>query len=165
MYQSMCTSSTTLRTRKSGNPCMCGFLDSAQPAKVDLVSISGGEIRCVDGFVETSDYRYPCANVNLLARVGLRELNSANGKPRHKANDIWGWTAPTGEEIAIIGLTSGTAFVDISDPVNYRYLGKLPGHARNSIWRDMKTYNNHVFIVSDTRDHGMQVSLSFMGLL
>ena len=73
-------------------------------------------------------------------------------------NDSWGWTDPDdGKEYAIIGLGNGTAFVDISNPNDMIYLGKLPTHTTNSIWRDIKVYQNHAFVVSEAGGHGMQV--------
>jgi choice-of-anchor B domain-containing protein len=160
MYQQMCTDSNSTPTSSTKNPCMCGFLESLKPVKQDLTSISGESISCVEGFASTNDDKYPCSNVDLLSLVSLTELNSVHGEPDHRANDIWGWTAPTGEEIAIVGLYSGTAFVDITDPVNYKYLGKLPTKTVNSSWRDIKTHGNYAFIVSEAADHGMQVSLN-----
>ncbi len=42
-------------------------------------------------------------------------------------NDIWGWADPmTGREYALMGMTDGTAFVDVTDPDNPAVLGKLP---------------------------------------
>jgi len=56
-----------------------------------------------------------------------------------------------------LGLINGTAFFNISDPVNPVYLGKLPTQTGNSDWRDIKVFNNHAFIVSEAGSHGMQV--------
>src|SRR5690606_20218176 len=73
-------------------------------------------------------------------------------------NDIWGWTDPeTEKEYALMGLNNGTAFVDVSDPVNPVYLGKLPTHTQSSLWRDIKVYADHAFVVSEASGHGMQV--------
>jgi choice-of-anchor B domain-containing protein len=160
MYQKMCIDSSNRSTNSTKNQCMCGFLESIKSVKQNLTSISGEKIRCIGGFASTIDDEYPCSHVDLLSRVSLTELNSVHGAPDHRASDIWGWTAPTGEEIAIIGLYSGTAFVDITDPVNYKYLGKLPTKTVNSAWRDIKTYGSYAFIVSEAKDHGMQVSLN-----
>ena len=78
-----------------------------------------------------------------------------------RTNDVWGWTDPqTGREYAIVGRSNGTAFVDISDPTDPVYLGSLrktPGSLASS-WRDMKVFDNHVFVVADgAGPHGMQV--------
>ena len=74
------------------------------------------------------------------------------------ANDSWGWTDPIGGiEYALVGLDNGVAFLDISDPINPLYLGKLPTHTNASIWRDVKVYNNYAFVVSEANGHGMQI--------
>lgn len=95
---------------------------------------------------------YPCSGYDLQSRVTLNDMSAGSG------NDSWGWTDPQdGKEYAIMALDNGTAFVDISDPVNPIYLGKLPTHTSSSTWRDVKTYANHAFIVSEANGHGMQV--------
>jgi choice-of-anchor B domain-containing protein len=73
-------------------------------------------------------------------------------------NDIWGWTDPeTGHEYALVGESTGTAFVDISNPGQPVYVGTLPAHTAASPWRGIKVFTNHAFIVSEALDHGMQV--------
>jgi choice-of-anchor B domain-containing protein len=73
-------------------------------------------------------------------------------------NDVWGWTdSVTGKEYALMGLADGTAFVDIGDPVNPVYLGKLPTHTVATVWRDIKVYKDYAFIVSEADGHGMQI--------
>ncbi len=95
---------------------------------------------------------YPCDGYNLQSSITLSAMNAGGG------NDSWGWTDPSnGKEYALMGLNNGTAFIDISNPNNPIYLGKLPTHTSNSSWRDIKTYNNHAFIVSEANGHGMQV--------
>lgn len=56
-----------------------------------------------------------------------------------------------------MGLTTGTVFVDVSDPTAPVYVGFLPTHTSSSNWRDIKTYADHAFIVSEASGHGMQV--------
>jgi choice-of-anchor B domain-containing protein len=71
---------------------------------------------------------------------------------------VWGWTDPlTGKEYAIVGRSNGTSFVDISNPEQPIYLGNLPPHSVDSVWRSIKVYADHVFIVSEADNHGMQV--------
>jgi choice-of-anchor B domain-containing protein len=57
----------------------------------------------------------------------------------------------------MIGLWDGTSFVDVTDPTNPSVLGFLPTKTSNSMWRDIKVYKDHAYIVSEARDHGMQV--------
>lgn len=96
---------------------------------------------------------YGCNKINMQSSLSFIEMGgSAQGA------DIWGWTdSLTNKEYALMGMTTGTAFVDISDPKNPVYLGKLPSAVANNTWRDIKTYNNFAFIVSEATNHGMQV--------
>ena len=94
------------------------------------------------------------AGVDLLSHVPLPELGAEGGH----GNDIWGWTDPvTGAEIALVGTSVGTAFVDISAPETPVLLGTLPTETDASDWRDIKVYQDHAFIVSEASDHGLQV--------
>ena len=98
---------------------------------------------------------YPCSNIDFYSRLSISQLG---GTSSAEVNDIWGWTDPLdNKEYAIIGLTSHTAFVDITNPTAPIYLGKLPTATINSIWRDIKVYANFAFIVSEASGHGMQV--------
>ena len=54
-------------------------------------------------------------------------------------------------------LTSGTVFVEITDPTSPIYIGMLPTHTECSTWFDAKVYDEYVFIVSEADNHGMQV--------
>ena len=107
--------------------------------------------QCVDG----SANGYPCQNIDLQAFLPKSDMGGGTSN----LNDIWGWTDPVnGNEIAIVGRTNGTAFVDISDPENPVHLGLLRGHNNStSSWRDIKVYNDHAFIVSEASSHGMQI--------
>ena len=137
---------------------------------------------CEDGMAGN----YPCSNVDLLAHVDTTDLvvnESSNGSRR--LNDIWGWTdLQTGKEYALVGLTDGVTFVDISTPAEPKVIGKLVESTHNrsksfneqfalscgiglmkpagyslerSSWRDFKVFQNHLFVVSDAQVHGMQV--------
>lgn len=106
---------------------------------------------CNAGFASS----FPCNQIDLYANLTITQLG---GTASTEGNDIWGWTDPLdNKEYAIIGLTSHTAFVDITNPTAPVYLGKLATATTNSIWRDIKVYNNHAFIVSEASNHGMQV--------
>lgn len=104
---------------------------------------------CVDGMADV----YPCSGVDLLEVVQLPSIGGGTG------NDLWGWRDPvTGKQYALVGRSNGTAFVDISDPENPVYVANLPTHANTSTWRDIKTYQDHAYIVADFAGaHGMQV--------
>ncbi len=98
---------------------------------------------------------YPCEKIDLLQRVHIDNMGGTTGDT---GSDIWGWTDPTtGKEYALVAMSYATTFVDISDPKNPIYLGKLPTATSTSIWRDVKTYANYAFIVSEASGHGMQI--------
>lgn len=115
---------------------------------------------CVAGMAGS----FPCHNVDLLEFLPLASIGGAATSSGY-ANDLWGWTDPlTGKEYALVGLRNGTSFVDISNPTHPVYLGKLPTHTcasgcnASGVWRDIKVYQDHAFIVADgIGHHGMQV--------
>ena len=111
-----------------------------------------GQTNCVGGFAGV----YPCNKVNLLSYMNFSAIG---GITNTEGNDCWGWTDPlTNKEYAIMGCTTHTAFIDISNPTNPIYVGKVSSHNNvRSIWRDIKVYNNFAFIVSEASGHGMQV--------
>lgn len=106
---------------------------------------------CINGMAGI----YPCNNYDLMAHIPIITLGGAGAE----GNDSWGWTdSTTGREYALVGTTTGTAFVDISNPLNPLILGILPTATINSLWRDIKVYNDHAFIVADNAgEHGMQI--------
>lgn len=117
---------------------------------------------CVNGFatytIEGITTSYPCDDYDLMSRVPISVLATTLGT--EEGSDIWGWTDPLdGKEYAIVGTTNSTAFVDISDPVNPIFLGRIEtANGNTSYWRDVKVYNNHAYIVADgVGNHGMQV--------
>lgn len=119
-----------------------------------LEPITGGRVECDDG---TSSI-FGCSNVDLLSFMPTEAIGGSRGV---RLNDIWGWTDPkTGREYALVGRMDGTSFVDVSDPQNPVYVGNLPkpDSANASIWRDIKVYKNHAYVVADNAGkHGMQV--------
>ncbi|MBD0324989.1 MAG: choice-of-anchor B family protein [Pyrinomonadaceae bacterium] len=104
---------------------------------------------CVNGMAGT----FPCRNVDLASLLPLANIGGGSG------SDLWGWTDPlTNREYALMGRSTGTSFVDITNPEAPIYLGNLPAHNNvASVWRSIKVYNNHAFIVSEATGHGMQV--------
>ena len=96
---------------------------------------------------------YPCSGISLDSQVSLSAMGGTTG------NDIWGWVdTQTTKEYALVGMTNGVAFVDISTPTDPVFLGNLPTQTVNAIWRDIKVYQDHAYIVADDAGaHGMQV--------
>lgn len=98
---------------------------------------------------------YQCDGVDMLGFVSLEDLGAG---AEAGGNDIWGWTDPTnGNEIAVMGLSDGTAFVDVTNPVAPVVLGNLPTATVSSLWRDIKIYRDFAYIGAEANGHGMQV--------
>lgn len=85
---------------------------------------------------------FPADGVQLLSWITLPEFGAhASG------NDCWGYTAPSGREYAIMGLSDGTGFVEVTNPGSPSIVGVIAGV--NSLWRDVKVYGDHAYIVSE----------------
>ena len=106
---------------------------------------------CENGFADV----YPCDGYDLMGHIPAVTL----GGPGAEGSDSWGWTDPTtGREYALVAMSTGSAFVDITDASDPKLLGTLASAAGTSFWRDIKVYQNHAFIVADNAgNHGMQV--------
>jgi choice-of-anchor B domain-containing protein len=105
---------------------------------------------CVRGFAG----EFPCDKIDLLSFVPLSALGGT------WINDIWGWTDPeTKRDYALVGMLEGLAIVDIADPKRPTVMGLLPTHSTDGgdLWRDVKVYGDHAFVVSENENHGMQV--------
>jgi choice-of-anchor B domain-containing protein len=103
---------------------------------------------CVGGFAGA----FECHAVDLLEHMNVAAFDATS------TNDIWGWTDPqTGKEYAVLGLNNGTAFIDLSDPEEPVYLGKLPTHSVNSVWRSVKVYGNYALVATEAANHGVQI--------
>ena len=119
-----------------------------------LPGVAGGEVKCQSGKARG----FECKDATLMAFLPNGSIGAKRGT---LLNGIWGWTdSTTGREFALVGRTDGTSFVEVTDPTSPRYLGDLPLHqgARPNIWREIKVYRTHAFIVADgAGPHGMQI--------
>ena len=116
--------------------------------------VTGGELRCSEG--TAADWE--CSEVDLVSFLPTRDIGGQRGV---RLNDIWGWTDPeTGREYALVGRTNGTSFVDVTIAELPVYVGDLPmtPGSRANVWRDIKVYKDHAYIVADgAGEHGVQV--------
>ncbi len=97
----------------------------------------------------------PCKGVELVSMLSAGDFEATF------VNDVWGWTDPeTDTEWALVGHADGTSFVSLKDPENPAYVGMLPltPGTHRQIWRDIKVYKGHAYIVADgAGESGMQV--------
>ncbi len=84
-------------------------------------------------------------NINLLGQLA----------PTHgNLSDIWGHVDGNGNEYAIVGAYNGTSIVNVttpSAPVEVFY-----SSGAQSIWRDIKVWNNHAYITNEA-NNGLKI--------
>ena len=83
---------------------------------------------------------FPAKNVSLYAHLSVQDFKA------EFAEDCWGYVSPSGREYAIIGLSTGTGFVEITDPTNPAIIDVVltPNQGR-----DMKVSGHYVYSSSD----------------
>ena len=118
---------------------------------------SAQRIPCVGGTASG----YPCRDVDLMARLPLGTFVAPGYPAPTRASEVWGWTDPdTGREYALFGITTGVAFVNVTDPEAPVYLGLLPAAVADPVggrWRLVRVYGTYAFTGSETSGHGVQV--------
>ena len=126
-----------------GSPVNVTLTDTREP----LPAMS--DVKCEGGMAGP----FQCDGIDLLSFMPASEFDGAG------QSDLWGWTDPqTGDEYVMLGKTNGTGFFRVTDPTAPVYLGELPNPgALQEIWHDIKVYENHAFIVSESSPHGMLV--------
>lgn len=132
-------------------PLAGGIAVGQESGDAGLAPITGAEVKCENGKAKD----FTCENVDLLSFLPMSDIGGS------ESSGIWAWIdSTTNREFAIVGRTNGTAFIEVTDPLNPKYLGDLPvtEGAQPAIWRDMKVYKNYAYITSDgAGPHGMQV--------
>ncbi|PKP36894.1 MAG: hypothetical protein CVT98_06860 [Bacteroidetes bacterium HGW-Bacteroidetes-15] len=89
-------------------------------------------------------------NINLLSNLTFPPS-------RGQLNDIWGIKKGL-KEYALVGMQNGVAIVDVSIPTAPVEVFYASG--ASSTWRDLKTWNNHVYITNETGGGLMIIDLS-----
>ena len=88
--------------------------------------------------------------VVLRSWLSLPQLSAASTS----GNSCWGYIAPSGHEYAIIGVSDGTAFVDITNPGAATLKAFVTGPT--SLWRDVRVFRNYCYAGSEAGS-GIQV--------
>jgi len=161
---------------------LSGCKDSGTEAGVDDPDqmVDSELIECVNGMAAS----FPCDNVGLYSVLTPEELLSkSSGDLEPRLNDIWGWIDPvTEKEYALVGLSDGISIVDVTKPEKPVVMAKLldnlsagkqktavqrfpwlfnhdeeDGFKEASIWRDIKVYQNTLYMVSEEENAGLQV--------
>ena len=92
---------------------------------------------------------YSSQNINLLALINPNNGSVGVGGDNRRYSGCWGWyQQSTNKEYAIVGTSNGTYFIDVTIPTTPSVCAFVPGKP-NCTWREMKTYQNFCYIVSD----------------
>jgi len=99
------------------------------------------------GLVRLSAQTYPHQNINLVGFVNPETVTVGT----QKYSGCWGWyQAGKNKEYALVGSVAGTYFIDISAPATPIVCDYVPGKTP-STWRELKTYQNYCYVVSDVQ--------------
>jgi choice-of-anchor B domain-containing protein len=94
-------------------------------------------------------------NVTFQSQLPLAQIGGGS-----KGSSLYGWVDPlTQREYAIMGRSNGTAFVDITNPRQPKYVANLPMAAGSvaTDWREPKVYGNYAFVGVDNTNHPIQI--------
>ena len=91
--------------------------------------------------------------VHLLSRFNQYDGGGSSG---FDYNDVLGYRAADGREVALLGTWNGTSFVETTDPtkpVELAYIAHSP-----SLWSDMSVWKDYVYVVTDqSAGGGLQI--------
>ncbi len=95
-------------------------------------------------------------NLNLLAQWDDDTLPIASpGNLNLQYSGCWG-LAVNGHEFAVLGGARHVLFFDVTEPSQPQLIGKFAG-STNTIWREIKSYKNHIYAVSDNTTEGLMI--------
>ncbi len=103
---------------------------------------------CMSLFTRIHAQTYPALNVTLLSHIDPEKDNTGNDG--RKYSGCWGWyQASINKEYALVGTSSKTYFIDVTDPHNPVIKDSVMAAHAGCTWREIKTYQNYCYIVSD----------------
>ncbi|HZI65546.1 MAG TPA: choice-of-anchor B family protein [Thermoanaerobaculia bacterium] len=132
---------------------------TVDPGALEALARLQAPAACVDGRAAGV---FPCRGVELSSFLPLGVLQAE----ARSGSNLWGFVdLDDAREYAVIGLNSGTAIVDVTDPTAPRVVGAVPGPT--SPWREAKVYqrwnaagNRHeawAYVVSEAPTAGLQI--------
>lgn len=84
-------------------------------------------------------------NLELIANVDYPEIG----------NDIWGYVSDEGIEYALVGTQENVRIYNLSNPSAPLLVGIVNGSF--SVWRDIKTWDSHVYITTGEANDGLLI--------
>jgi len=98
-------------------------------------------------FNKINSQTYAASNFTLISLISPETFTNSYGD---KYSSCWGWyQANKNKEYAIAGSASGTYWVDVTNPSTPTVSAFRAGKITSTIWREIKTYQNYCYVVSD----------------
>ncbi len=99
-------------------------------------------------------------NITLLGHLDYQALRNSD------LSNLWGYTDELGNEYALVGVngaegsnnSGGLSIVDVTDPANPQEI--FFASAPNSIWREIKVWDDHAYITTEAESGLLIVDLS-----
>lgn len=99
-----------------------------------------------------SAHSFSQLNMTELGLLDIPEIRSSG------LNDVWGYVDEAGNEYALVGVEDGVSIVDVTDPTTPVEVFWADG--LNSIWRDLKTYGDYLYVTTEALQGLMIIDLS-----
>lgn len=104
-------------------------------------------VLAIIAFSKTQAQVYGANNFTLCSVINPETNLSSYGT---RYSGCWGWyQASKNREYAIAGSAAGTYFVDVTNPYSQVICDFEPGKITGTVWREIKTYQNYCYVVSD----------------
>jgi len=100
-------------------------------------------------FTGLSKAQYDKQNISMLGHW-FSATQTAEPTYGIKYNSVYGWTNPVDhKEYAVLGSSSGTYIIDVTNPASPVYIDYVAGRRTNCVWREYKTYGHFLYGISD----------------
>jgi choice-of-anchor B domain-containing protein len=104
---------------------------------------------------------FACFSIGFAQNQNVKLIANVNDYPNIGYSDCWGYTAPNGNEYALLGVNNGVSIVDVTDQNNIAEVVFIPHvNAPPYGWYDMKTYQNYMYVSSEGWNTVLIVDLS-----
>jgi len=111
----------------------------------------------------TKGLRLKIAALALIASAGLSAQSSLNVTladqlpmaSGHTLANICGYTAPNGNEYALLGDEDGMIIVDVTNPNAVVQIVQIP--MVNSLWKEIKVYQNYAYVTTEGTGGALQI--------
>ena len=107
-------------------------------------------------FSKTKSQVYSASNFTMISNINPETNFNSSGT---KYSGCWGWYQQSlNKEYAIACSQTGTYWIDITNPATPTVSAYKAGASTNTVWREVKTYQNYCYVVNDVNSSlGLQI--------